>query len=448
MRLFLHEIIRYLNLPISNQNIEITGYAIDSRCIKSGDLFFALKGMKSDGHDYLYSAKEKGAIAAVIESDYSGPIPENLEILRVVNVKRQLQQLAKAVAATLQGQVIAITGSLGKTTAKDFLAHILSQHYQIYKTPHSYNSQLTLPLTILEADNSADYFVIEMGISEPKEMENLVSILPPDYVLMTKLSSSHIENFHNFEHLAYEKAQILMHPQTKVAFLTANSPFFDYLMERGLSEKISYGMEIEGIDYLGKQINSQQFECYYKNQYLLQACTKYLGVHNHQNLLGCIAVAHYLGVPIDMIQQSICSLTLPQQRLQQQEYQGISFINDTYNANIESMKAALDAISDQNPQGRKIAVLGAVVEQGKFNHEHHFEIGKYAATKVDTLFCYGIDSKPMKEAWEHAGKEVYYYESFSELTQAVKAYVQEKDHILVKGSRKYKMERLIEEFIK
>lgn len=212
-------------LPISKSLADrIENYSIDSRKITSKSLFFALKGERVDGHQYLLQAEQNGAIAAVVEKK-PAVMPKNMELIYVKDVKNTLQMLAQAIVLFWKPKIIAVTGSLGKTSTKDFLMEMLKKKYSINGTPGNYNSQLTLPLTILNTKIPAEYLVLEMGIDRPLEIDRLIEIAPPHGAILTMLAHVHVESFGSFEKLADEKMKIFDHLHTELGIYNLDMPF-------------------------------------------------------------------------------------------------------------------------------------------------------------------------------------------------------------------------------
>ncbi|HEX4840153.1 MAG TPA: Mur ligase family protein, partial [Rhabdochlamydiaceae bacterium] len=206
-------------LQLKVEEKEITGFCFDSREVKKGDLFFALKGAHFDAHGFLKEVASRGAVAAVVDASYLG---ENfgLPLLKVQDVVEALHQLAKTVQALRHQRIVAVTGSVGKTTTKEFIATLLSQKYTVFKTPGNNNSQVAFPTAILNADGKEEFFVAEMAMSAAGQIRKLVDIAPPEVAVVTKIGHTHIEFFADgFEGIAAAKAEILSHPKTAHAVL-------------------------------------------------------------------------------------------------------------------------------------------------------------------------------------------------------------------------------------
>ncbi len=423
----------------------IHDFAIDSRRVKKGDLFFALKGEKVDGHKFLKMVKAKGGVAAVIHHSYQGP-DFGLILLKTNDVLETLQVFAKTVLINRKTKVIAITGSLGKTTTKDFIYTLLKEKYRVAKTPGNYNSQITLPLSILKSAGDEDFLILELGISKPNEMAKLMEVVTPYIAVMTRLAHVHIANFLDFRHLANEKGLIFSNNNTITGFINRDAPFFEEMLAIGSCSKISYSVANSTGPYYLKSISEHEIEIYRYNCLKLKKKISIPGLHNHQNLLAAIAVAIELKLAFSEIDRGIDMLELPESRMQFIRKKGAVFILDAYNANADSMIAALNSMPDPKLKGRKIAILSDMVEQGKYLEDNHSLVALHALTCVDHLFLIGEGCKVMKDIWVQAGRKVDFFDAFNDLKKRIKQVILPEDVILIKGSRLKALERLLEVF--
>lgn len=414
----------------------IQGYRIDSRLSEAGDLFFALKGEKVDGHEFLNDAKERGALAACVLSTYNGP-DFGLILLRVENVEAALKSLAKFSLSLKRPFIVGVTGSVGKTTTKDFIATLLEAKYTVAKTPQSYNSQLTFPLTILNREEE-EVLVLEMGISQPGEMIQLVEIAPPDVAVLTKIALAHAEFFPNgIEQIAYEKKMIFSQPNTKVAILPKGS------LELSKDKKIYFSEQDPNADYFlsvvdergfidEKGVRAYSFDLPFKEPHLLY------------NLLAAIAVARNLELSWDEIQSRLPSLRTPKMRFEMFEKEGICFVNDTYNANPESMRTALSSLPCPKEGGKRFAILADMRELGDFSASSHREIGHFAQKYVDHVLSFGKDSFLISESFSEAQKPSEHFSNKPDLITRLQELMRPGDVVLVKGSRSLAMESIFD----
>ncbi|MDX8430361.1 MAG: Mur ligase family protein [Candidatus Algichlamydia australiensis] len=385
--------------------------AIDSRQVRPGMTFFALKGEKVDGHSFLEEAAKRGAVKAIVEEGYQGP-DFGMELASVSDVEEELQRQAKEFRKKIQAKVVGVTGSVGKTTAKEFIATLLESSFRVDKSVGSFNSQLTLPLSILNADLDAEVLVLEMGMSKPGELAKLTEIAQPEIAVITKIAYSHSENFADLNGIAQAKAEILQSPRLKKTFVGKQAKSFSPFSSGEVPEESSIVLP---------------FEAY----------------HLQENFILAKAVAEYLGVPFLEICKQAKKLSPFSHRFERITLGGITFIDDSYNANPASMKAALQNL----PEGkRRIAVLGEMRELGKFSQISHEQIGSIAAEEVDLLFTLGEEAKVLFDRFALSKKMACHFTDKEKLLQALRSEVCAGDVVLLKGSNSLQMWTLLDHF--
>lgn len=418
---------------------QITSYCIDSRLAQTNSLFFALKGEKVDGHDYLDQAFRNGAIAAVVEEGVE--IKKTpLKLIYVSNVKKTLQKCASDVIRFWKPQIIAVTGSLGKTSTKEFLYTLVSEKLSIAANPGNYNSQLTLPLTILNVKKQTDYLLLEMGLDKPDEIDTLLKIAPPTYAILTMIAHVHVGFFNTFECLANEKMKIFKDVE-KLGLYNLDMPYSSKALKVGASLKMSYSLQNREADfYLKKEKN--QIEVF-KNEKLLMKCeTPFFDFKSHYNLLAAIAMANVLQVDTSHILKMIPRLKHEKNRLQVVHKKNVTFLSDAYNANLDSGENALLSLYE-NFSGRKIAVLSEMVDQGDYSIENHIKLAEVALKYADVLIGFGPMMQHMRPLWKKSRKKWAFFLSYSNMLAYISKLVRKGDTILLKGSRKFALERLI-----
>lgn len=448
----LKEIAFSLNL-ITDSSVPILGVAVDSRLVKSGDLFFALPGAQSDGHAHLAEVAAKGAVSAVVHTSYAGE-DFGLPLLRCGDVLQALQELTKAYLQKSKAQIVAVTGSLGKTTTKDFIGHLLKSKYKVSVSPGNSNSQIGLPLAILNHTHPDDeIIVLEMGMTHPGQITKLMQIAIPTVAVVTTVALQHACNFDSIEEIAQAKAEIFAHPDTKVGFYHLESDYGAKLSTTGTCPKISFSTTSETAD-LFLQGDATKTEFVYSQaagsefglkSHITLAPLTLLGAHNRHNLLAALAVAHYFGISPEQMSASISTMALPERRLERVEKFGATFINDAYNASELSMKAALSCLPTPKPGAKRIAVLAEILELGKFSQQCHQAVGEYALNYVDMMFCYGEGCKPIRECWKAAGKPVVWAPERAEIVAALRSQLQPGDVVLLKGSRSKGVWKVLDE---
>lgn len=423
---------------VSESDLQVAGYQIDSRMIGPGDLFFALKGERSDGHNYLADVSLRGAVGAVVSKRYEGP-DFGLILLPVEDVVHSLQELAKHFMATCKSQIVGVTGSLGKTTTKEFIATLLEGKFKVGKTQKNYNTKLTYPITLLNRNGDEDVLVVEMGMSEPGDIERLVQIAAPDIGVVTKISLVHGAFFpRGTTDIANGKAQIFSHPRTKKCVFDYDLYHFPEAIQSIRGEKISFSCEHRNADYFlsneffvdERGVRAYRFDPPYKQSHVLH------------NFLAAVTVARLMKMEWDEIKNQVPKLQLPKMRFEQFEKDGVIYINDAYNANPDSMKAALSHLPEPKEGGKRIAVLGMMAELGPESENVHREVGRFAQKYVDHLLVMGNEATPIYEAFQEVKKPAEQHLEFTSLAGRLKELMSPGDVVLVKASRCVEMENL------
>ena len=392
-------------------------FAIDSRQVRPGGLFFALRGEKVDGHRFLQDVAAKGALGAVVSSLYTGA-DFGLELLRVEDVQQTLQELAKSSFLKRKERVIGITGSMGKTTTKEFLATILEKKFRVAKTEGSQNTQLTLPLTVLNLQGEYDVLILEMGMSEKGQIARLVDIAPPDLAIVTRIAPAGIVGG-DLHEIAEAKAEIFSHMRTKWGIISSQAAQFESILYAGNVPKWIYGPDG---DFSLKE---------------LEIKLPFEAEHLKENALGAIAAARYLGLSWYEIECGVRELKPYERRFEKIEKDGITFIQDCYNANPDSMSAALKNLPKPQGEGRVIGILGAMADLGRYSAHYHKRVGMVAKEHLDYLFSIG------KEAEGFMGAE--HFSDLAEIKKRLETFLRPGDVVLIKGSNGLKLWEILED---
>jgi UDP-N-acetylmuramoyl-tripeptide--D-alanyl-D-alanine ligase len=422
----------------------VGGFKQNSHEVVAGDLFFALKGEKVDGHTYLKEVAEKGAIGAVVSKDYRGE-EFSLNLIRVDHVLSSLQGLAKTVHGRRSVRVIGVTGSVGKTTTKEFIATLLEGKFQVGKTPGNANSQVGIPLAILNSEGNEEVFVMEMGMSMPHEIEKLIDIAPPEISIITKIALAHAAFFPDgLEGIAAAKAEILSHPTTRLAILNHQVALFPSLQQVNCL-KMTFGLEEDGkgSDFVLCR-ESVNFYVKEKGERTLPFALPFTASHLCENFIGAAAVARALGMGWSEIIAQVQKLTVYKRRFERVEKEGITFINDSYNANSTSMKAALSNLPIPAAGKKRIAVLGAMKELGAYTEQSHYEVAIIALSYVDYLLCLGEECITMVDLFQKAGRPVEHFLEFDSIKTRVFELAEKGDVVLLKGSNSKKLWQILE----
>lgn len=444
------------NVTFSGKNFQINNIKIDSREIESGDVFIALKGKNFDGHDFVKSAKEKGAIAAVVEMHQS----VNITQIVVKNTLDALGNIAKINCRAFNGKVAAITGSSGKTTCKNMLASILSVVGSVCCTKGNFNNEIGLPLTVQELNESHDFAVIEMGATKIGDIDYLAKIANPDVCAITNISEAHIESFGTLENTAKTKGEIFNYlGSTGWAVINKDDSFFDFWLKKlnKISEEnrlVTFSIENKKANIFATNISltkrgiSFDVNINFKNEVSkFRINLNLLGFHNIQNSLLAISMAKALGISNKDISKGLSDVRPEKGRLSLSEIKkDVFLIDDSYNANPKSMHSAIDTLSSFAILNSldSILVIGDMAELGKDSADAHYQIGKYAATKkIKKIFVIGDFSEYVINGFKENGDG--FSEVFSEKKDIEKKLLHMsllRSVILIKGSRRSNMDEL------
>lgn len=422
----------------------VFGASVDSRLLKKGDLFFACGGVKSDGHAFLEQAAQNGASAAVVAINYRGA-HFNLPLIRVPDPQKALQEIAQKYLQLVSPKVVAVTGSMGKTTTKGFLAQLLSFKYRIASTPGNYNSQLGLPLTILNClTGQEEIAILEMGMTMKGHIRQLVQIAPPEIALITGVALAHAENFDSLESIGLAKAEILSHEKTRLGIVHRGICNYSTIKAASRCPLVSFGCEDPFADYTIRVSQSKLSLLHGGRQVAVFDPLKLPGNHNIHNFLAALIGANACGMDWESLQEAAQTLVLPAMRLQIEEREGVTYVNDAYNSLPVAVKAALDTMPAPKGGGRKIAVLSEMRELGAFSESCHRDVAVYALDKVDLMLCLGDGCAQIEAVWSASGKPVYRALALSDLAKLLQDVVQPGDVVLIKGSRSSGLSTLLE----
>ncbi len=421
----------------------------DTRSIEPGDLYLALGGENFDGNEFVAAASDKGAAAAIVDGEVSAAA--GLPLIRVADSLVALQKLAAAWRDSLSLRVVGITGSSGKTSTKEFTAAVLAARFQVNKTLGNFNNHFGLPLTILTATLADQAAVWEMGMSHPGEIAPLAALARPDAAIITNIGVGHIEFFKDRDGIAAEKAELLRAVHNDGAIIIpAEDDYAAYLAERstgrhlircGLSEKADVRAEAVSIDTHGTSFIVRVFG------ESAPARISVTGEHMVRNALLAIAAGMEFGLSLDECLSGLENARLTGARLEQKLIRGIRFLDDTYNANPDSMEAALKTLAALPASGRRIAVLGRMGELGAYAGTGYERVGRTAAQTAQTLVAVGPETAPLHDAARSAGlTDLYETPNPHEAAHLLRGIAREGDVVLVKGSRSARMEQVIGEF--
>ena len=429
-------------------------FSIDSRLTAKGGLFFALQGLR-DGHDFLQDALDRGAAGAVVSRDIPAPM-NDVSLIRVEDTLRALQRLARRVLEDFPLKIIGITGSIGKTTTKEFAHHLLKKEFNVLKSEGNFNNHLGLPLSLLRLSPSHEVAVLEMGMSHQGEILALTQIAPPDVAVITNIKPVHLEFFTNIENIARAKREILDGTNPGgTAVLNADDPLIQVISQKWRGRTIRFGRS-DSADVRAFSIRKNGRE---GMSFVLACGQETADIHlpfvydsSLDNFLAAAAVAHSMAVPLSSIAAQ--SLTLQPLKMRGEYHQlagGIHLIDDSYNSSPAALESALHSLADF-PGRRRIAVLGDMLELGPKEQQFHRKAGKAAADKGwDVLVTVGTLSRAMAEGAIEGGmkgEDIFSFLNAEEAAASFKDIIREGDLILIKGSRGMKMEHIVQVLLK
>jgi UDP-N-acetylmuramoyl-tripeptide--D-alanyl-D-alanine ligase len=419
----------------------ISGFAIDSRQVQKGGVFFALQGNKFDGHDFLKEVASKGAVAAVVEAPFQGETG-GLILLRVESVPKALQHLAQIIQAKRMQRVVAVTGSLGKTTTKEFIATLLKQKYSVAKTPGNSNSQVGLPLAILNGSGEEEVFVAEMGMWKGEEIRRLTEIAPPQVAVITKIGFAHVEAFPDgLEGVAGAKAEIFSHPATELGVVGVKALEYAAIRDTGHFPKKSFAVGPAFANFVLEEGRLVQDRDEMSPPFMLPFSES----HFCENFVGAAAVARLMGLSWQEIILGAKELKSAPLRYEKIDRCGISFINDCYNATPEAMEAALLNLPRPSFGGKTIAVFGEMTcGLGSYSEGAHIKVAEQALEKVDHLLCYGKGCLPMMKIFSDKGRPAEFFCDLKKLKTVLMEIAKPGDVVLIKGSNSNQMWQILE----
>ena len=435
-----NDLSKYLDTRIK-KNIQIKDISIDSRTIKKDSLFIAINGENFNGNDYVDEAIHKGACLVITDSK-KYKTSKNKNIIYVNNSISALKKITSNILKSFDGNVVGITGSNGKTTTTKIIANVLSKSSS---TLNNYNNEIGMPLSIFNAKQNSKNLVIEMGAAKPGDIKYLSSILKPNIGVITNIGNSHLEKLKNIKGVLKVKSELVSNIKNGGYLVVPNEnkehlKFWEKII-RG-KELITFGTEKNADFYainIKSSIKKQEFNII-SDKYNIdhKIKTSLSGVHNIKNILAAFAVSYLIENSPKLFNQRLEKGVQVRQK-QQKWIRGSLLIDDTYNANPESVKKAIDFLSNSNK--RKVFIMGDMLELGRYRKKMHADVGQYAKRKkVDVFLGFG---ELTKYAVSGYGKNGLFFNNENDLKKFIKENIKSGDIVLIKGSRGIKMERFI-----
>jgi UDP-N-acetylmuramoyl-tripeptide--D-alanyl-D-alanine ligase len=429
--------------------------SIDTRNLQGEEIFFAIRGLNQDGHRFIPDALSKGAGGAVAEQAYRfpGDFPEERVLIRVRDTHEALKNLALWARRRWTGTLVAITGSMGKTTTREFAAHVLKSGFRVYQTPGNYNNLFGLPLALFGLSPSQEVGIFEMGMSTPGEISEMCRIAAPLVGIITNVAPVHLQFFNTIEEIARAKEELAEAlPSDGTLIYNADDPLVCDIAGRFQGQKISFGfcesadvradhMEITGL-------NETRFRLS-KGSESRQITIPVAGAHYVMNVLPAIALGGRLGIPLDQMIETFGTLQQASMRGQVLRFrEGFTVIDDSYNSNPRALIKMIEVLSSTPAFTRRILVVGEMLELGTSSGSLHFECGTFAARSgVDLVIgIQGAAREIVRGAIESGipASQTRFFDDSETATGFIREQLQGGDLVLIKGSRGVHLEKIVQ----
>ena len=437
--------------------MKVQSFSIDSRRVKAGDLFFAIQGKHFDGHQFVEEAVARGAVGVVI-SDVSSLNPKTgtskeAFVIVVQDTVRALQLLGLFIRRVSRARVVAITGSVGKTTTKELSAALLESRHHVFRSRGNLNNHIGLPLSLLELRHLPDIAIVELGMNHPGEIETLVRIAEPEIRVWTNVAEVHSEFFDSVEAIADAKAELLDSATSETQLIVNAADPRVMARTHGFPGQVfTFGIDVDadvratnlralGLSGMETEVHTPVGSA--------ELRTSLLGRGNLANILAAISVALRFQIPLDVLLSRVVEFTPPPKRGEIIRLGGVTIIDDSYNSNPMALKCVLEAIKQESKNNRRVAVLGEMLELGRRSQALHEACGRAAVeTGFDIVVAVGGDAaKSLADGAISAGlasNAVMTFRTSDEAADGVYQLVQSGDLVLVKGSRGIKTERIVD----
>ncbi|RPI06542.1 MAG: UDP-N-acetylmuramoyl-tripeptide--D-alanyl-D-alanine ligase [Ignavibacteriae bacterium] len=435
------------------KTLNIKGLSLDSRTMKPGELFIAIRGDQFDGHNFISKSIEGGAACIIVERRWadvntSMMVSINIPRLIVENTLQTLGKLANLHRRKFDLPVIAVGGSNGKTTTKEMIRSVLEMKYHVLCTEGNFNNHIGVPQTLFRLEKKHEIAVVEIGTNHPGEIDTLCTILEPTHGLITNIAREHMEFFGTLEGVAKSEGELFvwLEKHHGLIFVNADDKHLVRLSKKN-KKTVRFGISAREVSIKGsiESYNADaqaQLRVRPKNKKAFEFTVGVSGEHNAKDALAAAAVGLKFNVPAADIQKALASFQSADKRLHLQRIGHMTVLNDTYNANPDSTLAALATLREMKPTGKKIAVLADMLELGHHAEQLHREIGESASRSgVDILLTFGRLSKSIHDAATVETKA--HFENKSALADYLVRTLADGDIVLVKGSRGMKMEEVI-----
>jgi UDP-N-acetylmuramoyl-tripeptide--D-alanyl-D-alanine ligase len=423
----------------------------DSRTAQPGDLFIALSGERHDGHNFLPEVIQKGVAAVMVESNKIPTDKSKCAVVAVDNTRKALGQLAVRYRRDFSMPAVAVGGSNGKTTTKDLLASVFRQKLETLWSEASFNNDIGVPLTLLRLEKKHNAAVLEVGTNHPGELAPLIKMVQPKFGVITNIGREHLEFFGDVAGVAQEEGTIAeLLPEGGALFINGDNEWSAPIIRRTRGRAVRVGLDSRNdwrandisTDKRGASFTVSGPSAEFSGEYRINL----LGRHQVTNALLAMAVGAELGLSRAEIERGLAECQPPKMRMQLWESNGVRVLDDAYNANADSMLAALQTLQDMPCKGRRVAVLGDMAELGTHSEAAHLEVGRRVAESgVGQLFAVGQMAPVMARAAREAGlNRVFEFLDVETAAPAVKSFLKAGDVVLLKASRATHLERIVE----
>ena len=426
----------------------VTGISTDSRNLGAGALFLALRGERIDAHSFVETAAARGAVGAIVSSPVeSAGLPKGFALIDVADTLLAYQRIAAHYRRTMPMKLVAITGSNGKTSTKDLTAAILSGRYRVLKTSGNFNNHVGVPITLLRAAPADEYAVLEIGMNHPGEIAPLAKIAAPDVAVITNIGTAHIEFMRTREAIAEEKGALVEAVnQSGCVILSAEDEFTSSISKRAAAAVITVGFS--GGDYRAENVlpgGAGTTFTVRSDHGSIEAHLRVPGRHMVLNSLLAMAVGQTAGISLADCAANLERLDLTKGRLEFKEVAGLQILDDSYNANPDSVVAAIETLAELPVKGRRIAVLGRMGELGTESEAGHRRIGAAAAkARLDQLIAVGAEAEHVVDGARRGGlRDAQAVATLEEAARRISGLARPEDLVLLKGSRSAGMERIL-----
>jgi UDP-N-acetylmuramoyl-tripeptide--D-alanyl-D-alanine ligase len=436
------------DLPRGSREPVAQAYSIDSRTIGRGQLFFAVKGERLDGHDFVASALEKGAVGAVVRKDQLHRYASHAQLLAVEDTLAALQTLATAVRKLWGKPLVGVTGSAGKTTTKEAIAHVLATRFRVLKSEGNFNNHFGLPLMLLKLEPEHDVAVIEMGMSHAGEIRALAKIAQPEIGVVTNVAPVHLQFFESIAGIARAKYELIESlPANGTAVLNADDEYVSQFGRDFRGKVVLYGTlpasTVRAENIQPKGADGSEFDVVIGNS-RARVQLPLVGSHNVLNALAAVAVGIERGLKLSEAAEALATLAPPDKRGQVVQLGNITVINDCYNSNPKALDAMVDALVAM-PARRRIVVAGEMLELGAASEQLHRRAGRHMAEKkVDALLGVRGLAQAMVESAAGAGVRAEFVDTPEAAGEWLARETRDGDVVLLKASRGVKLEKALE----